>query len=329
MAAKLPPLNAVKAFEASARLGGFSQAARELGVTPGAVSQQVKLLEEFFDKQLFIRRNNQLQLTDAGLAVYADSAQVIERLTEMTRRLLEGKVRSRFVISTLGSVAVHWLNRRLPDFLAAEPELRCEIRVEDDPVDFVRHHIDLRICYGQHLYPEMVTRPLLRDVVTPLCAPAYLAQRAAPLKDPAEIQDSELIHIDWGGSFASYPSWAAWFAAAGAPRSPQVELGIPPRCPVWPWTSPWRGAASRSGNACWRGRNWPKASWLRRSNSASLSATITVRSIRIPGPASAWSNPSSIGRPRIYRKTIGQLLFMPFQHRKTGVRVPHPVVRGS
>ncbi len=225
MAAKLPPLNAVKAFEASARLGGFSQAARELGVTPGAVSQQVKLLEEFFDKQLFIRRNNQLQLTDAGLAVYADSAQVIERLTEMTRRLLEGKVRSRFVISTLGSVAVHWLNRRLPDFLAAEPELRCEIRVEDDPVDFVRHHIDLRICYGQHLYPEMVTRPLLRDVVTPLCAPAYLAQRAAPLKDPAEIQDSELIHIDWGGSFASYPSWAAWFAAAGAPRSPQVELG--------------------------------------------------------------------------------------------------------
>ena len=225
LAARLPPLNAVKAFEASARLGGFSQAARELGVTPGAVSQQVKLLEEFFAKQLFTRRNNQLQLTDAGFAVYADSAQVIERLTDMTRRLLEGKVRSRFVISTLASVAVHWLNRRLPEFLAAEPDVRCVIRVEDDPVDFARHHIDLRICYWQHLYPEMVTRPLLRDVVTPLCAPTYLAHRGNPLKDPQEIQDSELIHIDWGGSFASYPSWAEWFAAAGVPRRPQIELG--------------------------------------------------------------------------------------------------------
>jgi LysR family glycine cleavage system transcriptional activator len=225
LAARLPPLNAVKAFEASARLGGFSQAARELGVTPGAVSQQVKLLEEFFAKQLFTRRNNQLQLTDAGLAVYADSAQVIERLTDMTRRLLEGKVRSRFVISTHASVAVHWLNRRLPDFLAAEPDVRCVIRVEEDPVDFAQHHIDLRICYGQHLYPEMVTRSLIRDVVTPLCAPDYLAHRRTPLHDPQEIQDSELIHIDWGGSFASYPSWAEWLAAAGVRRSPQIELG--------------------------------------------------------------------------------------------------------
>lgn len=225
MAAKLPPLNAIKSFEASARLGGFSQAARELGVTPGAVSQQVKILEDFFAKQLFLRRNNQLQLTDAGLAVYADSAQVIERLSEMTRRLLEGKVRSRFVISTLASVSVRWLSRRLPEFLAAEPEVRCEIRVEDDPVDFVKHHIDLRICYGEHLYPEMVTRPLLRDVATPLCSPGFLARLPGPLDQPGKIQDSDLIHIDWGGSFASYPTWTEWFRAAGADRIPRVELG--------------------------------------------------------------------------------------------------------
>jgi LysR family glycine cleavage system transcriptional activator len=225
LVAKLPPLNAVKAFEASARLGGFSQAARELGVTAGAVSQQVKLLEAFFSKQLFTRRNNQLQLTDAGLAVYADSAQVIERLTEMTRRLMEGKVRSRFVISTHASVAVRWLNRRLQEFLAAEPDLRCEIRIEEDPVDFAKHHIDLRICYGQHLYPEMVTTPLLRDVVTPLCTPEFWARRARPANDPAALLDNELIHINWGPSFASYPTWAEWFAAVGAGHLPQVELG--------------------------------------------------------------------------------------------------------
>lgn len=225
MAGRLPPLNAVKAFEASARLGGFSLAARELGVTPGAVSQQVKILEDFFAKQLFARRNNQLQLTDAGLAVYADSAQVIDRLSQMTRRLLEGNVRSRFVISTLPSVAVRWLNRRLQDFLASDPNLRCEIRVEDDPVDFAKHHIDVRISYGQHLYPEMVTHPLVRDVVTPLCSPDFLSDRVLRANDPSTILDKDLIHIDWGASFASYPTWAEWFGAAGADRMPQVELG--------------------------------------------------------------------------------------------------------
>jgi LysR family glycine cleavage system transcriptional activator len=225
MAGKLPPLNAVKAFEASARLGSFSLAARELGVTPGAISQQVKILEDFFAKQLFTRRNNQLQLTDAGLSVYADSAQVMERLSEMTRRLHEGNIRSRFVISTLSSVAVRWLNRRLPEFLATAPDLRCEFRVEDDPVDFAKHHIDLRISYGQHLYPEMVTYPLLRDVVTPLCSPAFLVRRALRTDDPTTILDEDLIHNDWGASFASYPTWAEWFPAAGVDRVPQIELG--------------------------------------------------------------------------------------------------------
>jgi LysR family glycine cleavage system transcriptional activator len=225
MTRRLPPLNAVKAFEASARHGGFSLAARELGVTPGAISQQVKILEAFFSKQLFVRRNNQLQLTDAGLALYADSAEVIDRLSAMTQRMLEGNLPSRFVISTLPSVAVRWLNRRLEDFLAAEPDIRCEIRVEDDPVDFARHHIDLRICYGQHLYPELVTVPLLRDEVLPLCSPGFLARSQLQQGAHNSILDKDLIHVDWGASFASYPSWAEWFHANGTERAPQLGLG--------------------------------------------------------------------------------------------------------
>jgi LysR family glycine cleavage system transcriptional activator len=225
MSRRLPPLNAVKAFEASARCGGFSLAARELGVTPGAISQQVKILEEFFSKQLFVRRNNQLQLTDAGLAFYADSAEIIDRLAAMTQRMLEGNPPSRFVISTLPSVAVRWLNRRLEAFAAREPDLRYEIRVEDDPVDFARHHIDLRICYGQHLYPELVTLPLLQDEVLPLCSPAFLARQPHGNDGPEAIADQDLIHVDWGASFASYPTWAAWFHANGIARTPQIGLG--------------------------------------------------------------------------------------------------------
>jgi LysR family glycine cleavage system transcriptional activator len=225
MTRKLPPLNAVKAFESSARLGGFSLAAREMGVTPGAVSQQVRILEDFFAKQLFTRRNNQLQLTDAGLAVYADSAAVIDRLSDMARRLQDGGLRSRFVISTLPSVAVRWLNRRLPDFLQSQAGIRCEVRVEDDPVDFRRHHIDLRICYGQHLYPEMKTVPIIRDEVMPLCSPRLLSKGAFSPGLPASLNDKDLIHIDWGATFASYPTWAEWFSAAGKERMPQVAAG--------------------------------------------------------------------------------------------------------
>jgi LysR family glycine cleavage system transcriptional activator len=225
MTRRLPPLNAVKAFEASARHGGFSLAARELGVTPGAISQQVKILEEFFSKRLFVRRNNQLQLTDAGLALYADSAEVIDRLSAMTQRMLEGNLPSRFVISTLPSVAVRWLNRRLEGFLAMEPDIRCEIRVEEDPVDFTRHHIDLRICYGQHLYPELVTIPLLRDEVLPLCTPEFLSRDRFQQGVPGSIPDQDLIHVDWGASFASYPTWAEWFHANDTERTPQLGLG--------------------------------------------------------------------------------------------------------
>lgn len=225
MSRKLPPLNAVKAFEASARHGSLSHAARELGVTPGAVSQQVKILEAFFAKQLFVRRNNQLHLTDAGLAVYADSAEIIDRLSQMAQRLLDGNMRSRFVISTLPSVAVRWLNRRLGEFLAVEPDIRCEIRIEDDPVDFVGHHIDLRICYGHHLYPELVTVPILRDEVTPLCAPEFISRGRLRQGEPSSIMDKDLVHMDWGARFASYPTWADWFRAVGAERTPQVELG--------------------------------------------------------------------------------------------------------
>ena len=222
MARKLPPLNAIKAFEAVARLGSLSLAARELSVTPGAVSQQISILGEFFGKSLFVRRHNRLQLTDAGLSVFADAAEIIDRLSAMTARLLQGEARAHFVVSSLPSVAVRWLNHQIGAFVAEQPAVRCELRVEEDPVDFARQHIDLRLSYGEHLYPEFATLPLVRDEVTPLCSPAYLRQAALDPDDPASIPERDLIHIDWGATFASYPTWAEWFAAAGRPR----QLGV-------------------------------------------------------------------------------------------------------
>ncbi len=225
MSRKLPPLNALKTFEASARLGSFVLAAAELNVTPGAVSQQIKKLEDFYGRQLFIRRNNQLLLTDVALAVQAASTEMMDGLGALTQRLLEGAVRCNLIVSVLPSVGVRWLTRRLPQFLAAHPEVRVDLRLEEDPVDFFRNRIDVRLCYGEHLYPEFVTVPFVRDSVTVLCRPEFVADGRVAVTRPMAMRDEDMIHVTWRSGFSAYPTWESWFASLDVARRPRRELG--------------------------------------------------------------------------------------------------------
>ncbi len=224
MSRKLPPLNALKAFEASARLGSFVLAAAELNVTPSAVSQHIKKLEDFYGRQLFIRRNNQLVLTDIARTVLAASSQMMDGLADLTERLLGAPVRSNLIVSVLPSVGVRWLNRRLPGFLDAHPDVRLDLRLEEDPVDFFRNRIDVRLCYGEHLYPEFVTVPFKRDRVTAMCRPELAREDLDPTA-PNVLGDDALIHVAWRAGFSSYPTWSAWFASQGLMRHPRRELG--------------------------------------------------------------------------------------------------------
>jgi LysR family glycine cleavage system transcriptional activator len=222
---KIPPLNALKAFEASARLGSFVLAAAELNVTPSAVSQHIRKLEDFYGRQLFIRRNNQLLLTDIARTVLAASSQMMDGLAELTDRLLGGPVRSNLIVSVLPSVGVRWLNRRLPEFLDSHPDVRLDLRLEEDPVDFFRNRIDVRLCYGEHLYPEFVTVPFKSDRVTAMCRPDLLARRGVDPAAPQSLGDDALIHVAWRAGFSSYPTWSAWFASQGMTWHPRLELG--------------------------------------------------------------------------------------------------------
>jgi LysR family glycine cleavage system transcriptional activator len=222
---KIPPLNALKAFEASARLGSFVLAAAELNVTPSAVSQHIKKLEDFYGRQLFIRRNNQLLLTDIARTVLAASSQMMDGLAELTEHLLGGPVRSNLIVSVLPSVGVRWLNRRLPEFLDAHPDVRLDLRLEEDPVDFFRNRIDVRLSYGEHLYPEFVTVPFRRDRVTAMCRPDLLPRSRVDPTAPQALTDDALIHVAWRVGFSSYPAWSAWFASQGITRHPRCELG--------------------------------------------------------------------------------------------------------
>ena len=215
----LPPLNALRAFEAAARAGSYVGAAEELGVSPAAISQQVRNLEEFLGKQMFMRFNNRVVLTDAGNAVFHGTSEALQIISALTEQMISGTVRSRLVVSVISSVAERWLEPRLARFALQNQSVRIDLRVEPDPVDFARHNIDLRICYGAHLYPDMNVITLRQDEVLPLCSPSYLERNmAAQRSGMTAVPDDDLIHTNWGPLFGPYPSWQAWFARTGINR---------------------------------------------------------------------------------------------------------------
>ena len=219
MSLPLPPLNALRAFEAAARAGGYVAAAEELGVSPAAVSQQVRNLEEFLGKQLFMRFNNRVVLTDAGQAVYAGASECLQAISTLTEQIMSGHARSRLVISVITSVAERWLESRLAAFARQHPTIRIDLRVEPDPVDFARQNIDLRICYGANLYTEMTVILLKQDEVLPLCSPLYLERNVdAKSLGMKAVPHDDLIHTNWGPMFFSHPTWRAWYAKAGLNR---------------------------------------------------------------------------------------------------------------
>jgi len=219
MPLSLPPLNALRAFEAAARTGSYVAAAEELGVSPAAVSQQVRNLEDFLGKKLFMRFNNRVSLTDAGQVVFVGASDALQSISALTEQVSSGATRSRLVVSVITSVAERWLEPRLAAFALREKSLRIDVRVESDPVDFARHNIDLRICYGTNHYPEMNTIRLLQDEVLPLCSPAYLERNpGAKAAGMDGVPDDDLIHTNWGPSFVSHPTWHAWFAKSGIAR---------------------------------------------------------------------------------------------------------------
>lgn len=222
---RLPPLNALRTFEVAARLGSFVLAGSELGVSAAAVSLQVRHLEDYFGKKLFTRSGNRLALTDAGLAVYPQTARALGEIASMTLRTLEGEVRTRLIVSVPFSLAEGWLAPRLARLLEVYPQLSVDVRVEDDPVDLARHDVDIRVSYGDYHYPACKAVPLFHDQVVPVCTPELWYRHGNPQFDLGQLPPSLFIHTQWGANYASHPTWSDWFAARQVQRSPDPALG--------------------------------------------------------------------------------------------------------
>jgi LysR family glycine cleavage system transcriptional activator len=210
MVVRLPPLNALRAFEAAGRHLSFTRAARELNVTQAAVSHQVKALEAVLGVKLFRRHHRALSLTEAGqlyLPVLRDAFAGIAAATERLRRRDAVGV---LTVSTLASFAATWLVPRLGRFRDAHPEIDVRIAASHRLVDFGREDIDLAIRYGRGEWPGLHAEPFLTEDIAPVCSPALLAS-GPPLRRPADLRHHVLLHDEWFGD--PYEGWRRWLAA--------------------------------------------------------------------------------------------------------------------
>ncbi len=213
----LPPLSAIRVFEAAARLLSFTRAAEELGMTQAAVSYQIKLLEERVGGPLFVRRPRQVELTEAGRQLAPKVTDAFRMLTEAYQSV-QGGGGNQLTITTTQTFASSWLSRRLGNFQLANPALAVRLDTSLRLVDFAREDIDVGIRVGRGDYPGLVCNFLFDGDFSPMLSPA-LAESIGGVHEPADLLKLPLLGSDdyW---------WDKWFTAAGVPyNSKHVRPG--------------------------------------------------------------------------------------------------------
>ncbi len=225
MPERLPPLNALRTFEAAARHLSFTAAAEELCVTAAAVSHQIRSLEEHLGTPLFHRFNRALVLTEAGTVLLPEVREAFARLQSATRGLRRREFAGPLTVSVPPSFAAKWLIPRLPHFRERCPEIEVRIASSSELVDFGREDVDLAIRYGKGNYPGLHTELLTATEFFPVCSPG-LAHGEPPLIAPEDLRHFLLLHDEIPTALPVVPSWATWLKAAGVT---EVDAGRGPR----------------------------------------------------------------------------------------------------
>ncbi|HZD25992.1 MAG TPA: transcriptional regulator GcvA [Alphaproteobacteria bacterium] len=214
MRRQLPPLNAVRAFEAAARHLSFTKAAEELFVTPAAVSQQVKLLEGHLGQPLFRRLNRAMALTDAGRLLMPRFGAGLDEIAQAVRELKAQAEQGPLDVNTSPAFASKWLIPRLDTFQQQAPEVEVRITASMELVDFDRDEVDAAIRFGAGEYPGLAAEWLMGEEVFPVCAPALLSGEH-PLKTPDDLKFHQLLHDGTRQLGDLTPDWRMWLQAAG------------------------------------------------------------------------------------------------------------------
>ena len=208
MSRSLPPLNALRAFEAAARHLSFSRAAEELGVTQGAISKHVIALEDFVGAQVFLRAPTGLSLTQEGYTLTEALRPAFAMMTDAFAHYHRRPPRSSICrIATLASFAGQFLVPHLPAFRAAHPDIEIEFITSTRLVDLTREEADLSVRYGLGEYEGLVSTRLVKGVLAPVCAPSVFTEHG----DDAEHLVASCRRIQSAG----YNEWRDWSAVTG------------------------------------------------------------------------------------------------------------------
>lgn len=206
---RLPPLNALRAFEAAARHLSFTRAAEELHVTQTAISHQIRALEEHLGLRLFRRLPRGLVLTEEAQRFLPPVRDAFEQIAGATARITKEQTGGVLTVSALPSFASKWLVPRIGRFRAAHPDIDLRISASIAVVDFARDDVDVAIRCGLGNYPGLHTLRLFGETIAPVCSPALLA--CAPgLRMPEDLRHHTLLHDD-----DDLDSWRVWLELAG------------------------------------------------------------------------------------------------------------------
>ncbi|GAB3625730.1 XRE family transcriptional regulator [Pandoraea terrae] len=215
---KLPNLSALRAFEAAARLESFSRAAEELFVTHGAISHQIRALEQELCVTLFARNGKRISLTTAGRQYAASIRAALFDIAQATRTLQAGtRSERRLVLSTMPSFAGRWLTPRIGRFIDRHPELEVELRCSADLVDFDRDDVDVALRLGKGGWPGLHVEAVLQEVFFPACSPRYNGGKLPQTLE--ELRGSTLLR-------SVGEPWQPWFEAAGHGDWPEPAHGM-------------------------------------------------------------------------------------------------------
>lgn len=230
MRRSLPPIRALRAFEAAARHLSFAQAAAELGVTPGAISHQIKTLEAWLDAPLFYRLTRSLRLTEAGEAALPLLTEGFDRLADGAAKMRSSTDENLLTISVSPGFGSLWLVPRLDRFRRQYPDIELRLDGTDRLVDVSRGEADVAIRYGPGGYDRVVSQRLFSMRATPVCSPD-LIMNGPELLTPADLVHFSLLHVDWKEAEGS---WRTWLLASGAkgvdpfkgPRFTKEEMAV-------------------------------------------------------------------------------------------------------
>src|SRR4051794_36351789 len=208
MPRQLPPLNALRAFEAAARSESFTRAAEELCVTQGAVSHQVKALEARLGIKLFNRERQRLVITDAGREYLAVARDALDRIAMGTERLIQRQSAGVLTISTSPDFAAKWLVHRLGRFAESHPDLDLRVSATAQQVDFAREDVDLAVRHGDGNWAGLDVVRLCSERLFPVCSPK-LFSAGSSIARASDLLNFPLLRLsDW-------KAWTRWFEAAG------------------------------------------------------------------------------------------------------------------